>query len=362
MKLRILTGVMILSGSVCLGQQFGSPTTALDKAGFEEFLGKVQAAAELWAKDDPNDPLAEAHKTAAYTSQSVPLLKAASGGLRGDAAVFVAAKLVAPLLNSDSGTITEALPIVKSLHTRLARYRDLPKFPAGMLRTLKLPDKPPGGSAEGSLRAMATFSERRNKKIEAEAKVIHHNVQALELEQVCIRLLLKANQPNEDLRVVEHLAKLEKEGQSTYQNVLDAIKLEAPTMSADRAGKMYDFLLALGKRLEMTDSNCMDPTNAVILTDQNSRFFHGPRFPGMDILAVVNVLAPVAHKPTITLPTMEEVLATSSLNHIKARLAHGRGYSRAAARRDLQDIITRYPKTNGAKQARALLEELTRRR
>lgn len=362
MKLQVLAGVLILFGPVCLGQQLGSPPKALDKAGFEDFLKKVQAAAELWDKDDPNDLLADAHKTVAYTSQSAALFKDAASGLRAGAAVFVAAKLLAPLLNSNTETIRQALPIVKSLHGRLGRYKKLPTYPAGLLRALKLPDKPPRGSAERNLKALAQFSERRHKKIQAEAKVIRYNVQAVELERICIRLLLKVKQPSEDQRVVGHLAQLEKKGDSTYQNVVEAIKLEAATMSLDRAGMLYDSLLELGTRLALVESNYVNPTDARIYTDQNSVFARPRCQPGLDILGAVNALAPVAQKPKVKLPDKAEVTATSQLNYIKARLRSGRSYSSKTAQRDLRTIISRYPRTNAAKKARALLSELRRSR
>jgi hypothetical protein len=128
-------------------------------------------------------------------------------------------------------------------------------------------------------------------------------------------------------------------------------------MEPARAARLYAALERLGRGLEMVEGNYVNPMVVHIGTPAENSYFDGPQcFPGVDILRTANVLAVVAKKPMLTVPSPAEIEAANLLAAAKARLSSRQNNQ---AEDILKDIVAHYGRTKAAEEARKLLTALS---
>lgn len=308
----------------------------LDVAAFEERVAKLEQAAEEYEDGDSDPPGSDAFKNCTYSPEVLSALPAALNKSRRAGAVWVVCKLLEPLEKADVEDIRKLMPVLGGLHARYVRYRPFPKIPPGQARQLDLPpEMNRNTSAEDALRALATMSERHEKKFAADLVVHKMNVQAKDLETIIVRLRMKANLPAEDKRNIAAMLKHLNDGYLMYQMILNGVIKEAPNMDEKRAQMFYEALARLYPAAKYMEARFYSYTDINFNPAGTSEPMPVKHLPGSNIAKALNALAPIAKLPTVAPVTTSTVQARKDLESAKKNLTG---------------------KTTNPKKAKALLE------
>lgn len=323
MRLRLLA--ILTVSAVGLGPASRAPAEVITKDTFPDLLKKVQAASQTWGEGEPNDPIYVSLYTLSYNEESLEMLRTTLGGLSGENAAYVAGRLLAPVVMSDTEIARKALPYGSTARNQFTRYLPMPAYSKGDLKSLELPPKlDPRASAEAQLKMLGDYAEKRQRKMDAEGKVLRANMQSVDLERIVFQIMVHANLPAEDEKVLDAVFRLEREKKAQYQSVLRAIREEASRMDQAHAARLYAGLDKLLKALQYTEANYVNQADIRLGTTENSTFAMPHLYPGFDIATVMNVLAPIAKQPAVPVLTGSEISVTNQLNAAKWLLSRNR--------------------------------------
>ncbi len=275
----------------------------------EALAKELEAEAEAYFAGDPTESeLTERLKALTYDEKSPLAIAAALRAPRKPPiGLYVANKLFHPLLLAKTEVIRKALPVLKQAHSRYGRYQPLPKYSELALRQYEYPAFDPRVDAEGLLKRISIVDERRRERQEKEDQVRLYNEQVCDLEKTLFRLMVLADQPNEDRSLVLLMADLERKGQWNYADALAAITAQAAKMPQQRAASYYNPLLRLGSPLRYVKRKYRDYTSMKAEHGKNSTFTEQDDYPGVRLLSAVNALANQAKLPAVKAPTTKDV-------------------------------------------------------
>jgi hypothetical protein len=354
MKGRVFAAAAVLACGLCLVDP-SRAAEPLDKDAFAPFLAKVQAAAQTAKLTDPNDPMLIAQGLSYGEGALAPLAAALAAAPASETGVYTAGRLLLPLLSSDVEVVRKAISIALSAYGRLGRYQAPPVFSkADLLAMSPSAAADAKGDAEASLRIIMDFSDRRQRRVEAEAKVVRNNTQVMILEKVLWQVLLRANRPSEDDRLLDAMTKAEQEKRASYQMPLHALAAQASGMDQARAARLYGLLERTGRPIEMVEANYLTPWEIKFGTRENSALLQSHLYPGLDVLAAANALAPVAKQPVIPAMSPAEVSATNLLNRVKDLLSHGKLVGSDEVKGILDQLTKYYGQTKAGAEARRI--------
>ena len=293
---------MRLAGAAVLAGAMASPSAAaVSKEQFGEITRKLQANAELWLKDEPTDPSADAAlKKITFDKDSLGLLQGAIRSARRDAVgLYVVNRLLERLLAADAETLRAALTDVKGLQGRMGNaYRPFPKMSARQLDALKMPAYSPRLTTDAIMTRMAMIDQQRDTKIERDLPIAKHNEMVYDLSKNTVRLMAKADDLREDALLARMLFLAERQEEAMFLVIADALAAEAPKMGPDRAQKLYAQFRPNVSRVAMQNrKGYVDPGSPNLRRDETSEFDKRDEFAGIRILTTMNKLADAAKSP-----------------------------------------------------------------
>ena len=282
---------------------------------------ELEAQGGKWLKGEPvSQELAKKLKEVQYDKESLTALRSILGARRGGpVSLYVANHLLKPLLRGDKEIVARALPTVKKLHARLGRYQQFPKYAEVALARYKMPPFNEREPAEVTMRKIALVDRARREKIGRERAIALHNEQVYELELSFLRLMLLADDTEEDKRVIAKLTAEENRGSYLYVGIIDTIVESAGTMSTARAKYFYDELKKLGERLRWERKEYIHLGRPLLNPAGNSDFARKTDYPGRLLLKAVNKLAAKAQMPEVHVPSNQEINRHIDQRRRKAR-------------------------------------------
>jgi hypothetical protein len=137
----------------------------------------------------------------------------------------------------------------------------------------------------------------RQNKAKREIPLKLHNEEAHLLQKQTIKLMLLADDEDEDMEVLKMLASQEERQSSLFRDILSEIASQASGMAPERAKSLHDNLLKLADVLSrrqqaMRSYTCLG--KVIISADSNSRFETIDISPASEVVKVANALASVA--------------------------------------------------------------------
>jgi hypothetical protein len=290
-----LVGVLLTSATVASAGVTAAEMAALGK--------KLEKEAELRLADQPPTAAIEREiKALTYDENSIgPLSTELRRSRKPQIGVFVAVKLLQPLLMADRPVIAKAMPVVRGVHSRYARYRKLPNYTKAQLKQFELPAKP-RGNAEQVLAQVARVERNRQTKMAREQDVVWYNKQAVRLEHIYYELMLYLEDSNTDRAIVQTIVKAERQGDLLWHDLVEMVKRHARKLDPARAEFFYEQFKELGERNKWKQRKYRDMDHAKILADANSSFDSEDEKPLFTFWKAANVLATTAKKPALKIP------------------------------------------------------------
>ena len=266
-----------------------------------ELARECEKIAQLWLEDALNTPEGRRQrvqferilKAAVYTEQSLPDLQRQLLASRQDPVnLYVANKLIEPLGMAKTNVIRQALPIVRGVHDRLGRY-------------LPPPHHPPA-STEQQPASTAPADDKRDPKRERERLVALHNEQVYRLEVLLSQLMILADDPEEDQKVILMLVQAEKKKSWLYVDMADFLGAVAARMSPPRAKFYYDAMIRLGDSLRWSQKVYVNPGHVPPAGGEPQGTTDCA---GIRLLKLANQFAVTARQPAQKVPTSQDVAA-----------------------------------------------------
>jgi hypothetical protein len=296
--------VIILT--VCALIALISPAPALGQSAMridqlEELTKAVEAQARAWAYSKrPNAKVTHFLRAVWYDQGSIaPLKTVLSVDRPSPVNIFVATRLLSPLINAKPKVIAEALAMIHPIAEPLAVYKDLPTFTEAQLEAMA----PDPGSPKSVL---ALAKKRRDEKKKEELLVQKHNNQARALRLLVYRLMVRARSREEDGILLKALVVSEKNRDWMYADILEAIRSQARKMSEARGKVMYDALRAFWNDLRAGEGSgaktYVDKGSVELVTETNSKYTTHTDIAKNRTLAVINQIATAAKMPALKDP------------------------------------------------------------
>jgi len=284
-------------------------TAGVSREQLDALTGELEAQGKKWFGGEPvSGDLEKKLEEVRYDDDSLAALRSALGGRRSrPIALYVANHLLQPLLRADRAVIVKMLPTVRNLRSRHVKYQQLPKYADAAIAGLAMPPFDSRESAAVTMRKIAAVDKLRQEKIRRELPVARNNEQAYKLDITCVRLMLLAEDAEQDKLVMGKLVEEGNRGSYLFADIINAITASARHMSASRAKYFYEELRKLGERLRWERKDYVHPGQARLNPAGNSDFAPRRDYPGRLLLGAVNKLASKAQMPEVAIPSNQEI-------------------------------------------------------
>jgi len=283
---------------VSLPEVLGEGAMRIDE--LKELVSVVEIEAEAWASSQRlNIKVVHQLRNVWYDKGSIgPLKTVLEEERKSPNGIFVANRILSPMINAKPSVIAEAMGMIHGISERLARYKDLPTYNKEEIKGLQLAEDAPK-----SLRDRV--EKRRAEKRKKELAVQKHNEQARALRAVVYRLMIRARTAEEDARLLKALVVSEKNGDWMYADILEAIRAQARRMKQDRAKVIYESLRAFWNELRAAGGagkTYTDQGSVKIVPLANSEYTTHSDVAKKRTLTVINQVASASRMPALRDP------------------------------------------------------------
>jgi len=266
----------------------------------KELVEVIEAEADAWAKSKRlNIKVKHQLRNVWYDKGSIgPLRTVLEEERKSPNDIFVANRLLSPMIYAKPSVIAEAMGMIHGVSERLARYKPLPTYNEEEIKALQLPDDAPKDRRK-------VVEKRRAEKQEKELAVQKHNEQARALRAVVYRLMIRARTPEEDARLLKALVVSEKNGDWMYADILEAIRSQARRMKEPRAKVIYEALREWWNELRAAGGrarNYTDQGSVKIVPLANSQYTTHSDVAKKRTLIVINQVASASRMPALRDP------------------------------------------------------------
>lgn len=281
------------------------------KESINRLANALQADGELWLKGQEVPAALDYQlRAVAVTDDNVNLLTDAINTPRKDPLnLYVANRLMKPLLRAKGEVIAKAVPAIMQFRLKAGDYKEPPVYSQDELRAMTQPTP-----AEATSRRLATSAASgpaltiaQKKKLEHDRPIIYHNQQLYEFEKAYFRLLILANSHKYDQEVIDSLRQTHDKGLVTFFDIVEAISDEAGKMSRERASWYHKELLGLLESLRLQKKEYSQPGNVQLSAEENSKVPMLEGYPGIPLAKAANLLASQSGLPARRVPTSQEV-------------------------------------------------------
>ncbi|MDP7287165.1 MAG: hypothetical protein QGH94_04145 [Phycisphaerae bacterium] len=266
-----------------------------------ELVKGVEAQAAAWARSKrENAKMSHNLRNIWYDQGSInPLRTVLEVERPSPNDLFVANRILAPMINAKPKVITEALGMIHTVSERLAVYKDLPTFTEAQLEAMAPPTDAPKS-------VMDLARKRRGEKKKEELAVQKHNQQARALRLLVYRLMVRARSREEDTRLLKALVVSEKNSDWMFADILEAIRSQARRMSEQRGKVLYGSLREFWNELRAGEGSgaktYVDQGSVEIVSGSNSKYTTHSDIAKKRTLTVINQVASAAKMPALKDP------------------------------------------------------------
>ncbi len=323
----------------------GPPGHAIDKAAAVELVKQLETIAEAWVAGDANLPVGHLLDGVAFNVESAPVAKDVftNKNYKGLTQLFMIAKIMVPLCRSDAETVQAVLPTIAPIVSKMDKYQEFRVYTAAELKSMDLPDKVDPNKAYENLKRLAEWEESRRGKLDTDLKVAKNNQMLYEIARNYARLLMLANKPGEDDKLVALVVKQEADKHSLFIETLGMIAADASNMEKDRAARMFRALEKVARPMTYARGDYLHPGASSLSSVVNSTLTaRVPDFPGVRILTTMNALAPKAGVAAVEVPNGEDIDAVPQLAKAKEQAAKPTVKDQQDACKALAEILQKY--------------------
>jgi len=305
-----IAAVGVLGAVTVAGVSTARAAQAITSQDLKALQTHLKTDAESWIKGDLSDKdfraTAMKLKRVTYDVKSVgaltPLIRGVTGRSKPQD-LYVANRLLRPLLMAKSDAIRRALPTVKQIHRSAGRYKPMPEY----LRKVDKMAAPRGKATSLAVVAAIAASQRGLSERQQKAREITlWNEEVHTLKLILYELIVFAADTREDRELLTLLQRSEQAQLYAFIDICETIKKHIRTFDRSRAQAYHKALASLGARLRVRKG-------------RYARHFeyraHGGKltptwqddYAGIRLLKAANLLAPTAGKSAVVVPTTKQV-------------------------------------------------------
>lgn len=302
MPRRIWTTALLLAcATVALGQE--AATAPADRSQIEALAEDLERmAGEYIQGKDSAEGLDRRLRQLAYDDKNVGEVVKVACLVRPDPQnLYVANRLLRPLLMAKSATVDAALPALRKFRNGQGSYERLPRYSDKELAALQMPD----GKVDP--KAAANIRNAQSAKLAKDRRVAMHNEQLAAFETLYARLLLMANNKEADREVLDILKENEDDLALVYTKILDVVREESERMEQARAKWFYDELLAMADELRLERKDYLQVDKIKLEPTANSVMATQKDYAGIRLYKAVNVVATLGRCPALKVPTEKQI-------------------------------------------------------
>ncbi len=339
MNKRASTAVIILGVALAILPK-SVPAAPLTEEKVATLARQMETDAKAWFREKKVESSVHAElKSARYDDATVQAIeKELAKPRKSDISLYIAVQFFRPFLMAKTEIIRKALPLVKNTHSKYNRYRTLRRLSKSAGARLKIPPLRPGLSAEARLRQVATIQSLREKKRAREFPVKQYNALVYHIEKIYRQLQVLADTPEQDEEIVAALSKALSARRLIFKDILASLRAASPKMNVKRASKLYEQILPAANKLRYERLLLENRGDVRITPTGTSRHKSATTYVGIELLELVNLLAPPARQPAMKVPSFSEVWGWGTLQSAKKHLRAGR---KSAAARLINDVLRR---------------------
>lgn len=302
-------------------------TKSITKAELQALVKQVETSGQNWAEGKTEDAeVLKALKAVRYESEVVSTLDAElrAGKRKDPVDLYVASKLLEPLVNSKPAVIKSVLPGAKAVYARNGFYLLPPQYTPEQLKMLS-GEGPASANPEQMLKDVQRAKEMQEMRQSKERPILLHNQTFYNFEKMLFTLMMIADDRNEDLVIMNQMAAVMRFGGTahasskgpppletsktclSFRGACEVINSEAPKMSEAHAKYLYESLLRLAEQarlLRLDYQELQSPAGSG--GAKNTTYRTSKIYPGNSVAETINQLATIAKKPAIiVVPTAE---------------------------------------------------------
>jgi hypothetical protein len=213
--------------------------------------------------------------------------------------LFVACRIISPMINAKAPVIAEALNMIHPIADRLAVYRELTTYTEAQLEAMA-----PAEDASKILKDRA--SKLRAEKRKDDLDVQKHNGQVRALRAIVYRMMVRSRNRDQDTLLLKALVASEKNADWMYADILGVIQSEARKMSEARGKVVYAALREFWNELRVVEGSgkktYVDKGTVEIVVESNSKFATHSDVAKKRLLKVINHVATAGKMPALRDP------------------------------------------------------------
>jgi hypothetical protein len=289
----------------------------VSQAEYDNIVRQLQADAELWIKGEDVSRQSDARlKGIIYTKQTVPMLAAALKMPRKDPVnLYVANKLIAPLLRAKEQVVADALPAVKDIYTQAGDYNDPPVYSQPELDALtQTPAQSTSAATTQGTAGDLPLTTRQKQKLAKDRPIVYHDQQLYELQKAYAHMLILANTRDGDQEVITLLKQMNEKGLETFFDINDYLAAQSGYMNQERGKLFYETMVEMLNSLRLVKKQYAMLSQLQLSATACSSIPKNMEYPGIRLGKTVNLLASAAKSPAQKVPTSQEVDA-GKMNH-----------------------------------------------
>ena len=300
----VAAGVAVWSGSSVRAAQ------ATSAEGLKDLAAHLRLDAESWVRGELRDhdfrATAVKLKAATYDVQSVaaltPLLRGITAGSEPQA-LYVANRLLRPLLMAKRDPIRKALATVKQIHRTAGGYRPMPAY---LRKVAKMAAPTRTMSSDAVVAAIAASQKDGDEKRRQRRAVKLWNEEVHMLKLTLYELIIFAEDSREDRELLAMLPQVEQAGLYAFIDICSTVKKHVRTLDRTRAQAYHKGFGALGASLRAKKGRYVRHFEYRVEKGQLTPVSKD-EYAGILLLTTANLLAPVAGKPAVVVPTTKQV-------------------------------------------------------
>lgn len=227
----------------------------------------------------------------------VPLIRGVTGASKPQD-IFVANRLIRPLLMAKRDVVRKALPTVKQIH-HSGRYKPMPQH----LRKVRKMTVPGGKVSSDAVVAAIAASQMDTERRQRARAITLWNEEFHTLKLMLYELLIFAEDGKEDRELLNMLQAGESAGLYAFLDICEIVKRHVRTLDRTRAQAYHKAFASLGARLRAKKGRYVKHFEY----KGNLRPASKDAYAGILLLKTANLLAPVARRSAVVVPTEKQV-------------------------------------------------------
>lgn len=304
------SAAVVLAALAVTGASTARAAQAISAEGLKALAAHLRIDAESWIKGELSDrdfrATAIKLKSVTYDNKSVealvPLIRGVTGRSKPQA-LFVANRLLRPLLMAKRDPIKKALSTVKQIHRSAGKYKPMP---TNLRKVSKMVVPPKPMSSDAVVAAIAASQKgvgERRQKIR-DVKLWNEEVHMLKL--ALYELLIFAEDSREDRELLMMLQRDEQAGLYGFIDICTAVRKHVRSLDRTRAQAYHKGFASLGARLWAKKGRY---ARHFEFRAERGRLKSSwkDEYTGILLLKTANLLAPVAGKPAVVVPSTKRV-------------------------------------------------------